>query len=87
MTGHKSQKVFDGYYSVLDKDIMSVNDELYSQSLKENYTSSKPKDKPSKNIDEPELEGKLKVLLVMFEKGLLPQKLYEKKVSELIDLK
>jgi len=87
MTGHTTQKVFDGYYSVLDKDIMSVNDDLYSQILKEDYTSSKPSKKQSKPSSNQELEEQLKRLLELNEKGILPDNIYTKKVSQLIGLK
>lgn len=85
MSGHTSQKVFDGYYSVLDKDILSVNDDLYSQSLKEDYNSQetlKPKNEVSQNVEE-----ELKRLQEFFEKGILPQKLYEKKVEQILGIK
>ena len=87
MTGHTTQKVFDGYYSVLDKDIMSVNDDLYSQSLRDDYNSPKNPKKQSKITSEPELEEQLKRLLMLNEKGILPTELYNKKVSQLIGLK
>jgi hypothetical protein len=87
MTGHTTQKVFDGYYSVLDKDIMSVNDDLYSQTLREDYTSPKPSNKQSKSTSKEELEEQLKRLLELNEKGILPDNLYTKKVSQLIGLK
>ena len=86
MTGHTTQKVFDGYYSVLDKDIMSVNDDLYSQTLKEDYNSqdevSKPKNKVSTDV-----ENELKRLQEFYEKGILPQKIYEKKVEQILGVK
>ena len=86
MTGHTTQKVLDGYYSVLDKDIMSVNDDLYSQTLKEDYNSqdevSKPKNKVSTDV-----ENELKRLQEFYEKGILPQKIYEKKVEQILGVK
>ena len=61
MTGHTTQKVFDGYYSVLDKDIMSLNDDLYSQNLNEDYNTPNTTKKTSKSNFEPELEEQLKL--------------------------
>lgn len=84
MTGHSSQKVFDGYYSVLDKDILSVNDDLYSQTLKVDYNSSEKgseEDKPSSDI-----ENELKRLQEFYDKGILPENIYQKKVEKLIGL-
>ena len=56
MTGHTTQKVFDGYYNVLDKDIMKVNDGLFNQEL------DQKKNKKSKSITS-ETEEQLKTLL------------------------
>ena len=87
MTGHTTQKVFDGYYSVLDKDIMSLNDDLYSQNLNEDYNTPNTTKKTSKSNFEPELEEQLKRLFEFYDKGILPSKLYEEKVRQLINLK
>ena len=35
MTGHKSQKVFDGYYNILKGDRMKNNDKIFSTNLKD----------------------------------------------------
>ena len=86
MTGHTTQKVFDGYYSVLDKDIMSVNDDLYSQTLKEDYNSQEEVSKP-KNKVSTDVENELKRLQEFYEKGILPQKIYEKKVEQVLGVK
>jgi len=86
MTGHTTQKVFDGYYSVLDKDIMSVNDDLYSQTLKEDYNSQEEVSKP-KNKVSTDVENELKRLQEFYEKGILPQKIYEKKVEQILGVK
>jgi len=84
MTGHSSQKVFDGYYSVLDKDIMSVNDDLYSQTLKEDYNSSK--EVPEKSLNSSDVENELKRLQEFYDKGILPENIYQKKVEQIIGL-
>ena len=77
MTGHTTQKVFDGYYNVLDKDIMKVNDGLFNQEL------DKKKEKKSKLI-KPETEEKLKTLLKLKEMGTIPEDVWKEKVRELI---
>ena len=82
MTGHSSQKVFDGYYSVLDKDILSVNDDLYSQTLKVDYNSSK--EVPERVSLSSDVEDKLKRLQEFYDKGILPEKIYEKKVEQIL---
>ena len=86
MTGHTTQKVFDGYYSILDKDILSVNDDLYSQTLKDDYNSQEKVSEPNEptSID---VENELKRLQEFFDKGILPEKIYEKKVEQILGVK
>ena len=86
MTGHTTQKVFDGYYSILDKDILSVNDDLYSQTLKDDYNSQEEVLEPNEptSID---VENELKRLQEFFDKGILPEKIYEKKVEQILGVK
>lgn len=84
MTGHTTYKVFDGYYEVIDKDILEVNDDLYSQNLKEDYNSSN-------EVSEGEFlstedENKLKRLHEVFERGGIPKHIYEKKVEKILGL-
>jgi len=86
MTGHRSQKVFDGYYNVLDKDIMKVNDDLFSETLKDDYNKNGNESTTSKdvNISSPEVEEQLKTLLRLKEQGILPDEIYNDKVRQLI---
>ena len=77
MTGHTTQKVFDGYYNVLDKDIMKVNDGLFNQEL------DQKKEKKSKSITS-ETEEQLKTLLRLKEMGTLPEDIWKEKVKQLI---
>ncbi|KJF42852.1 tyrosine-type recombinase/integrase [Draconibacterium sediminis] len=88
MTGHSSQKVFDGYYNVLDKDIMKVNDDLFSDNLKKKYNNKENKPKKTKevNITSPETEEQLKTLQQLNEKGVLPDEIYTEKVRQLMGL-
>ena len=71
------QKVFDGYYNVLDKDIMKVNDGLFNQEL------DQKKEKKSKSITS-ETEEQLKTLLRLKEMGTLPEDIWKEKVKQLI---
>ena len=76
--------VFDGYYEVIDKNILEVNDDLYSQNLKEDYNSSK-------EVSEGEFlstddDNKLKRLHEVFERGGIPKHLNEKKVEKILGL-
>ena len=77
MTGHTTQKVFDGYYNVLYKDIMKVNDGLFNQEL------DQKKEKKSKSITS-ETEEQLKTLLRLKEMGTLPEDVWKEKVKQLI---
>lgn len=75
MTGHRSQKVFDGYYDILESDIEGINRNIY-------------KKLPEINTDESQtnlsLKDKLKELKDLLEEGLIPKEIYTKKVSELM---
>lgn len=90
MTGHNSQKVFDGYYNVLDKDILSLvevkNEELYSQILKEDYNEQEKVTESTKSIYSEEVENELKRLKEFYDKGNLPEVLYHKKVSKILGI-
>lgn len=86
MTGHTTQKVFDGYYSILDKDILSVNDDLYSQTLKDDYNSQEEVSEPNEPTST-DVENELKRLQEFFDKGILPEKIYEKKVEQILGVK
>ena len=90
MTGHNSQKVFDGYYNVLDKDILSLvevkNEELYSQILKEDYNEQEKVTESTKSIYSEEVENELKRLKEFYDKGNLPEILYHKKVSKILGI-
>ena len=85
MTGHKSRKVFDGYYEILDEDIKYMNDELFSEdivgvkpSLKttSNTTSSTPFSK--------EKEDEIEKLKYSLDKGWINQEKYDELFQKLI---
>ena len=79
MTGHTTQKVFDGYYNVLDKDIMKVNDGLFNQEL-----DQKKGHQPQQKAITSEIEQQLKTLLRLKETGTLPEDIWKEKVKQLI---
>ena len=85
MTGHRSQRVFDGYYNVLDKDILTVNDKLFQPQYKEEKNPKNHGEKPQqvKKIT-PEIEEQLKTLFRMKEIGTLPEDIWRERVKELI---
>ena len=79
ITGHRSQKVFDGYYDILEKDIEGVNRNLYkSNSLLETSL------KKDNTTDSSQKEVDLKKLKSLYDKGLLPEIVYHEEVRKLI---
>ena len=85
MTGHRSQRVFDSYYNVLDKDILTVNDKLFQPHYRSEKHPEKLEEKPQdvKKIT-PEIEEQLKTLLRMKEIGTLPEDIWRERVKKLI---
>jgi len=77
MTGHRSQKVFDGYYEILDKDIEGINRNIFKETTSNTITDKKNDEKDTS------IESKLKNLKNYFEQGLIPEDVYKKKVSDL----
>lgn len=74
MTGHRSQKVFDGYYEILEKDIEGFNRNIYKKTTPEKQ----------KNNSNYSLEEELKKLKTLYDKGLIPKDIYDIKVSDLL---
>ena len=77
MTGHKSQKVFDGYYNILKGDRMKNNDKIFSTELKE-VTSDN-----SSGISKHQ-EEQLTKYKSLFDSGLLPKEVYLEEVRKVI---
>ncbi len=75
MTGHRSQKVFDGYYEILEKDIEGLNRNIYKKTIPE---------KQNNNNNMNSLESQLEKLKTLYDKGLIPKDIYDKKVSDLL---
>lgn len=77
MTGHTSQKVFDGYYQILKGDRMKNNDKMFSTDLEE--TNQKTKSGVSKNQEE-----QLKKYKSLFDTGLIPKDVYNDEVRRIL---
>ena len=77
MTGHKSQKVFDGYYNILKGDRMKNNDKIFSTNLKDDESEN------SFGITKHQ-EEKLKKEKSLFDIGLLPKEIYLERVREIM---
>jgi len=79
MTGHKSQKVFDGYYNILKGDRMKNNDKIFSTELKED---NEPQRSSGVSTHQMEQLTKYKSL---FDSGLLPKEIYLDEVKKVMD--
>ena len=77
MTGHKSQKVFDGYYNILKGDRMKNNDKIFSTNLKDD------KSEESSGISKHQ-EEQLTKYKSLFDSGLLPKEVYLEEVRKVI---
>jgi integrase len=80
MSGHSSEKVFRNYFSTTENELKTHGSKLFSFDLNEGDTTTK--ENPFSNK---ELESQLETLKSLFEKGLIPISVYEKKVTDLID--
>ncbi len=78
MTGHKSQKVFDGYYNILKGDRMKNNDKIFSTNLKDD------KSEESSGISKHQ-EEQLTKYKSLFDSGLLPKEVYLEEVRKIIN--
>jgi len=77
MTGHKSQKVFDGYYNILKGDRMKNNDKIFSTNLKDD------KSEESSGISKHQ-EEQLTKYKSLFDSGLLPKEVYLEEVRKVM---
>jgi integrase len=78
MTGHKSQKVFDGYYDILKGDRMKNNDKVFSTNLEEKKEISKD----GITIHQTEQLTKYKSL---FDSGIINKEMYMDEVRRIMD--
>ncbi len=77
MTGHKSQKVFDGYYSIMKGHRMKNNEKIFSLNL----TDEKRKTKDGISFHQ---EERLKKEKSLFDSGLVPKEVYLERVREIL---
>ncbi len=77
MSGHTTEKVFRRYFSTTTKELDEEGKKMFSMDLSE-------KDFQTNEKIENNIEGKLKELKDLFEKGLIPEEIYHRKVSELV---
>lgn len=74
LSGHSSQKVFDGYYKVLDKDLLKNNHEMFSMGVE---SEKKPK-KETKSFDlTDEQINQLRRLKSSYDEGLIDDEEYK----------
>lgn len=84
MTGHRSTKVFEGYFSVIRKDRLNSMD--YGYTLGEPFSTVKrveKKSEPSVGIDERKKE-QLKELKLNLDSGFIPQDVWEEEVRKVM---
>lgn len=78
MSGHTTERVFRKYFSTTKKELDKEGQKMFSMDLNENEIQTKEKFETSN------LENELKKLKVLYEKGLVPESIYLKRVSKLI---
>lgn len=81
MSGHSSVRVFNGYYDVNPSDLWKKNDELFGFDLSEN----KKKTKTSNGVIDTQIENQLTVLKKLYDKGLMSEEQWNKKVGEILN--
>ena len=81
MSGHTTEKVFRKYFSTTTKELGEEGKKMFTYDLIEKTEGVKQSGK-SDNIDS--LEEELKRLKSLFEKGLIPKDIYDKKVTGLL---
>jgi integrase len=78
MSGHTSEKVFQGYFSTIDEELDKTGKMMFS------ITNEVPKTEEKKVSVDSDLKTKLSQLKSLFEEGLITKDVYEMKVGELI---
>jgi integrase len=76
LSGHSSQKVFDGYYKVLNKDLLKNNNEMFSMDITPSSKSKTPP--PSFDLTDEKI-NQLKRWKDMFDMGLIDEEEYKNK--------
>ena len=78
MSGHSDEKVFQGYFSTIDEELDKSGKMMFS------ITNEEPIEVQNTEPKKTDLQSELQKLKDLFEKGLIPQSVYEKKVEELL---
>ena len=81
MSGHTTEKVFRKYFSTTTKELDNEGKKMFTFNLGGETQNEEPKIQDNSN---PSLENQLKQLKTLFDKGLIPEEVYIKKVSELL---
>ena len=81
MSGHTTEKVFRKYFSTTSKELDNEGKKMFSLNLDDETKNEESKIPKTSNIS---LENQLKQLKTLFNKGLIPEEVYIKKVSELL---
>ena len=76
LSGHSSQKVFDGYYKVLNKDLLKNNNEMFSMDINPPSKSKTPS--PSFDLTEEQI-NLLRLLKRSYDEGLIDDEEYKTK--------
>ena len=76
LSGHSSQKVFDGYYKVLNKDLLKNNNEMFSMDINSSSKSKTPQ--PSFDLTEEQI-NLLRLLKRSYDEGLIDDEEYKTK--------
>ena len=76
LSGHSSQKVFDGYYKVLNKDLLKNNNEMFSMDINPPSKSKTPP--PSFDLTEEQI-NLLRLLKRSYDEGLIDDEEYKTK--------
>jgi integrase len=87
MTGHKSRKVFDGYYEILDKEKRGINDELFMDYLEPKTSTPKKNKTPQKTSTTPfskEQKDKIEKLKYSLDEGWITQEKYDELFQKIV---
>jgi hypothetical protein len=82
LSGHSSQKVFDGYYKVLKKDLLKNNNEMFSLGI-QTEPKTKKKTPTSLNISDEQVQ-QLQRWKELFDMGLIDEQEYKTKKKLII---
>ena len=86
MTGHKSRKVFDGYYEVYDEDLKYMNDDLFSEDL-DIPTRTKKTTEPQQEKTSPfskEQKDKIEKLKYSLDEGWIDQNKFDELFQKIV---